>query len=383
MTAVVSFVNVDARRSLPPMTDHVPSPDFVALGGWPAILGRVMSGGHLSTPSAATALGEILAGGATPAQVAAFIVALRVKGETVDEMVGMVEAMTVASERVVLSPDLVVIDTCGTGGAAPRREAALNISTIAALVVAGAGVAVCKHGNRAASSTSGSADLLEALGVAIDLGPVGVARCVTEAGMGFCLAPRFHPGMRFVGPVRRELGVPTVFNVLGPLANPARLRRQVIGVADPRMAERMIGVLAARGAERSMVVSGHDGLDELTITTTSTIHELRDGELRTYDLDPVSLGIALVEAEALRGGDPARNAELAQRVLAGEPGAHREVVLLNAAAGLVVGGAADDLATAYNKAAGSIDDGAAAAVLARLIAVSQEARENEAKAAEA
>lgn len=369
------------------MSDHIPSQAFVELGGWPAILGRIMSGDDLTASMAETALTEVLVGGATPAQVAAFIVSLRVKGETIEEMTGMVEAMTAACEPVVLPPDLVVIDTCGTGGAAPRREAAFNVSTIAALVIAGAGagaaagagvgVAVCKHGNRAASSTSGSADLLEALGVVIDLGPMGVARCVTEAGIGFCLAPRFHPGMRFVGPVRRELGVSTVFNVLGPLANPARLRRQVIGVADPRMAERMIGVLAARGAERAMVVSGHDGLDELTTTTTSTIHELRDGELHTYDIDPSTLGLTTVDPAALRGGDASLNANLTHKVLAGQPGPHREVVLLNAAAGLVVGGAADDLATALNIAANSIATGAAATALERLITVSNKAKSEE------
>lgn len=358
------------------MTDHIPSAAFVALGGWPAILGRLMAGDALDASAAEAALGEILAGGATPAQVSAFIVSLRMKGETIEEMVGMVEAMTLASEAVVLPADLVVIDTCGTGGAPSRREAALNVSTIAAFVVAGAGVAVCKHGNRAASSTSGSADLLDALGVVVDLGPVGVTRCVTEVGMGFCLAPRFHPGMRFVGPVRRELGVPTVFNVLGPLANPARLRRQVIGVADPAMAERMIRVTKARGAERAMVVSGHDGLDELTTTTTSTIHELRDGEVHRWDLDPTSLGIARVGPEAIRGGDAARNAEMAREILAGAPGAPREIVLLNAAAGLVVGGAADDFTSAWDMAVGSIDDGSAAAVLERLRTVSQEARES-------
>ncbi len=361
------------------MSDHIPSQAFVELGGWPAIFRRIMSGDDLTASMAETALTEVLVGGATPAQVAALIVSLRVKGETIEEMTGMVEAMTAACEPVVLPPDLVVIDTCGTGGAAPRREAAFNVSTIAALVIAGAGVgvAVCKHGNRAASSTSGSADLLEALVVVIDLGPMGVARCVIEAGIGFCLAPRFHPGMRFVGPVRRELGVPTVFNVLGPLANPARLRRQVIGVADPRMAERMIGVLAARGAERAMVVSGHDGLDELTTTTSSTIHELRDGELHTYDINPSTLGLTTVDLAALRGGDASRNADLTHKVLAGQPGAHREVVLLNAAAGLVVGGAADDLATALNIAANSIDTGAAVTALERLITVSKEAKSEE------
>ncbi len=365
------------------MSDHIPLPEFVELGGWPAILGRIMAGDHLSSHEARLALSEILDGGATPAQVGAFIVALRVKGETVDEMVGMLEAMSEACHQIILPPELAVIDTCGTGGATSRREAAFNISTIAALVVAGAGVAVCKHGNRAASSTSGSADLLEELGVAIDLGPKGVARCVTEVRMGFCLAPRFHPGMRFVGPVRRELGVATIFNVLGPMSNPARLRRQVVGVADQRMAERMIGALKVRGAERAMVVSGRDGLDELTTTGPSVIHELRDGQIHTHELDPTKLGITIVEPGSLRGGDAKANAELTHQVLSGKPSAHREIVLLNAAAGLVVGGVADDLVKGYKTAADSIDTGAAAAVLSRLISVSNEAKSAEVNSAEA
>lgn len=353
------------------MTDQYDVKAIADLGGWPGVLSRLVAGSSLSSSESAIALGEIFDGDATPSQVAAFIVSLRMKGETIDEMVGMVDAMTSASLQVALPSDLIVIDTCGTGGSSARRQSAFNVSTIAALVVAGAGVAVCKHGNRAASSTSGSADLLEALGVSIDLGPAGVARCVLQAGMGFCLAPRFHPGMRFVGPVRRELGVATVFNVLGPLANPARLRRQVIGVADPRMAERMIGVLAARGAERAMVVNGHDGLDEFTTTTSSTIHELRDGEIRSWDFDPESLGIKVVDPEEISGGDAVRNAELTNRILSGEAGARRDLVLLNAAAALVVAGEGDDIASAYDTAANSVDSGAAAAVLTRLIEVSK------------
>jgi anthranilate phosphoribosyltransferase len=247
------------------------------------------------------------------------------------------------------------------------------VSTIAALVIAGAGAPVCKHGNRAASSACGSADLLEALGVVIDLGADGVARCVTEAGIGFCFAARFHPAMRHAGPARRELGVPTLFNFLGPMANPARAKRQVLGVSDRRMAEKVLAVLQAEGSRRALVVYGHDGLDELTTTTTSTVHELRDGEVRTYDVDPVELGIDLAAPGSLRGGDAARNAELAQRVLDGERGPHRDVVLLNAAAGLIASGLADELAAGLEAGAAAIDEGAAATALERLVATSKAA----------
>ncbi|HEX8581242.1 MAG TPA: anthranilate phosphoribosyltransferase, partial [Acidimicrobiales bacterium] len=264
-----------------------------------------------------------------------------------------------------------LVDTCGTGG---DRSRTINVSTIAALVVAGAGGRVCKHGNRAASSACGSADLLEALGVAIDLGPAGVARCIDEVGIGFCFAPRFHPAMRHAGPARRELGVPTVFNFLGPMANPARVRRQVLGVSDPSMAERMAQVLGANGAERALVVYGHDGLDELTTTTTSTVLELRDGGLRTYVVDPVELGLAPADPAELKGGDAATNASLARAVLGGEPGPRRDVVLLNAAAGLVAAGLADDLVDGLVLAASSIDEGRAAATLDRLVDISTAAR---------
>jgi anthranilate phosphoribosyltransferase len=260
-----------------------------------------------------------------------------------------------------------VVDIVGTGG---DRAHTINVSTLAALVVAGAGGQVCKHGNRAASSATGSADLLEALGVRIDCGPEEVARCVAEAGIGFCFAPRFHPAMRHAGPPRRELGIATAFNFLGPLANPAGVRRLMIGVADPSMAERMVGVLAARGSERVLVVHGDDGLDELTVSTTSQVVELRDGEVRDYAVDPKDLGITSSPTEALVGGDPATNAELARRVLAGDAGPHRDVVCLNAGAGLVVAGLADDLEHGLQAAQAAIDGGGAADALDRLIAVS-------------
>jgi anthranilate phosphoribosyltransferase len=244
---------------------------------------------------------------------------------------------------------------------------------MAAFVIAGAGGRVCKHGNRAASSTSGSADLLDALGVAFDLGPAGVARCVGEVGMGFCFAPRFHPAMRHVGPTRRELGVATVFNFLGPVANPARVRRQVVGVSDPAMAERVVAVLRARDAERALVVFGHDGLDELTTATTSTMLDLHEGIVRTCLVDPEELGLRLAPAEAVAGGDAARNAAICEAVLGGEPGPRRDIVALNAAAGLVAGGVVEDLPAGMEAATAAIDGGAAAAVVDRLVAVSREA----------
>jgi anthranilate phosphoribosyltransferase len=338
------------------------------LGGWPAVLGPLTQRHDLPSEHTRAAMAEILAGEATSAQIAGFIVALRMKGETVEELVGLLEAMTAAAERVEL-PDLDgVVDIVGTGG---DRSHSVNVSTMAAIVVAGAGVRVCKHGNRAASSRCGSADLLEALGVSLDLDPAGVARCVETAGIGFCFAPRFHPAMRHAVPTRRELGVPTVFNFLGPLANPAGVRRQVVGVADPGMAERMARVLAARGSERVLLVHGHDGLDELTTTTTSTIVELVDGEVRTATVDPGELGLKLVEPSALTGGDAATNAAVARSVLAGDTGAARDVVLLNAAAGLVAAGVADDLHAGLAAATASVDSGAAAAALDRLVAASQ------------
>jgi anthranilate phosphoribosyltransferase len=338
-----------------------------AFAGWPAVLGRLTAGDDLAADEARAAMSEILDGAATPAQIAGYVIALRVKGETVPELTGMVEAMLAAAERVTLPAGPPAVDIVGTGG---DRAHTINVSTLAALVVAGAGGRVCKHGNRAASSATGTADVLEALGVRIDCGPDEVARCVAEAGIGFCFAPRFHPAMRHAGPTRRELGVPTAFNVLGPLANPAGVGRMMIGVADGRMAERMVGVLAARGCDRVLVVHGDDGLDELTTTTTSRVVELRDGAVSSYEVDPRALGLTPVAPEALVGGDPVTNAELARRVLAGEQGSHRDIVVLNAAAGLVAAGIVDDLPDGLEAARASLDAGHAAKTLDRLVAAS-------------
>ena len=339
------------------------------LGGWPSVLGPLSAGDSLTAAQARAAMAEILAGDATPAQIAAFAVALRIKGETVDEMSGLVSAMLDFADPVPLSADTAaaVIDTCGTGG---DRSGSINISTIAAFVAAGAGARVCKHGNRAASSKAGSADVLEALGVVIDLGPEAVARCVEEARMGFCFAARFHAALRHAVPVRRELGIPTVFNFLGPLANPARVRRQVVGVSDPRMAEKVLGVLQANGAHHALVVYGHDGLDELTTADTSTVHELRDGDVRTYVVDPVELGLGGATRTDLLGGDAATNAAVARSVLDGNRGPHRDIVVLNAAAALVAAGTSDDLVDGIASAEASIDGGHAAAVLDALVRVS-------------
>jgi anthranilate phosphoribosyltransferase len=348
--------------------------DFDAMGGWRALLSTLTEGRDLTGPQAAAAMGQILGGNATSAQIAAFIVALRMKGETVDEMSGMVDAMLDAAAPIELPFDAHdAIDIVGTGGAPSRRVHALNVSTMACFVAAGVGVKVCKHGNRKASSTSGSFDLLEALGVPAELDGAAVSQCVARAGVGFCFARAFHPAMRFAGPVRAELGVPTVFNFLGPLSNPARVQRQVIGVSDARMAPTVIGVLQSRGAPRAMVVHGHDGMDELTTTGPSTVHELCDGTVRTYELDPADLGLPVVTADDVKGGDPAINAAVAARVFSGELGPYRDIVTLNAAAGLWVAGRVDDLIAGIELARASIDEGQAKAALDALIEVSNAA----------
>jgi anthranilate phosphoribosyltransferase len=346
-----------------------PAPSLDSLGGWPFILGRLAEGRDLSSDEASAALSEILSGSAASAQIAAFAVALRMKGETVEEMTALVRTMLAHAEAVPIPAEMDVVDTCGTGG---DRSRSVNVSTMAALVVAGAGARVCKHGNRAMSSLAGSADVLEALGVVIDLGPAAVLRCVEQAGMGFCFAPRFHPALRHAGPTRRELGVATVFNFLGPLANPARPRRQVVGVSNPSMAHKMLGVLKANGATHALVVYGHDGLDELTTTTTSTMVELVHGAVRSVEVDPSDLGLEQATPDDLHGGDAVTNAELTRRVLAGEKGPHRDVVVLNAAAGILASGLVADLEEGLGAAERSLDEGRAADVLARLVKTTQE-----------
>jgi anthranilate phosphoribosyltransferase len=314
-------------------------------------------------------MAEILAGAATPAQLAGFVVALRMKGETVEELTGLLDAMLGAATLVPVDDALQgrLIDIVGTGG---DRSHSINVSTLASFVVAGAGVPVCKHGNRAASSACGAADLLEALGVTIELTADDVVRCLEKAGLAFCFAPRFHPALRHAGPPRRELGVPTAFNILGPMANPARVRRLVVGLADPALADRMLGVLRRHGAERVLIVHGDDGLDELTTTTTSVVWELDGDAIRTWPVDPGELGLRRAAAADLVGGDPVTNAGCARAVLAGEAGSHRDVVVLNAAAGLLVGGAVDSLGAGIELAGAVLDDGRAAAALDALVAAS-------------
>jgi anthranilate phosphoribosyltransferase len=344
---------------------------------WPDVLGPLARRDDLDAGQIDAAMGTILGGSATDAQIAAFAVLLRAKGETPVELAALVRTMLRFAEPIPIDPEGApgpLVDTCGTGG---DRSHTFNISTVAALVIAGAGVRVAKHGNRAASSSCGSADLLEELGVAIDLGPAGIVRCIDEAGIAFCFAPRYHGAMRFAGPVRPQLGIPTTFNFLGPLANPARVTRQVMGVSDPAMAERMVGTLRELGAKHAMVFFGHDGLDELTTTDLSTVRELRHGELHRTVLDPLDLGISRASAGDLRGGTPADNATIARRVLDGEKGAVRDVVVLNAAAALVVADVAADLAEGVEAACGAIDSGRASETLDRFVAVSQAARDAE------
>ncbi|MBI4882667.1 MAG: anthranilate phosphoribosyltransferase [Actinobacteria bacterium] len=340
-------------------------------GGWPALLTELLDKRDLPAAHARAAMATILSGEATAAQLIGFVVALRAKGETPEEISGLLDAVLAAASIVPMSDELraAAIDVVGTGG---DRSHSINVSTMAALVAAGAGVPVCKHGARAASSQCGTADVLEALGVAIELAPEGVARCIAQAGIGFCLAPRYHPAFRFAAPSRREIGIPTVFNLLGPMANPGRVQRHVIGVANPAVAERMLASLRLHGSRRAWVVHGN-GLDELTTTGPSTVLALDDDAVRSFSIDPVGLGLAPAIIDELVGGDPQFNAEVVRRVLDGQHGAHRNIVLLNAAAALVVAGTSSSLEAGLLVAADAIDSGAAAATLARFVEVSQAA----------
>lgn len=337
------------------------------VGGWPAILGRLVDRQDLRGHEAAAGLASILAGEATAAQVSAFIVALRVKGETVEEVAGMVGAMLDAAAPLEL-PDG-TIDIVGTGGSPRRRVKALNVSTMACLVSAAAGATVCKHGNLKASSTSGSFDLLTALGVGYDLDGAALAAVVREVGVGFCFARAFHPAMRHAGPVRAELGVPTVFNLLGPLSHPGRVTRQVIGVGDPRSIDLVAGALATRGSEHALVVHGDGAIDELALTGPTDVREVRHGEVvASYRFVPDDAGLPTASIDDLPGGDADENAAIARRVLAGEPGPARDIVLLNAGAGLYVAGLVDGIADGVAVAGAAIDDGSAESVLARVVA---------------
>jgi len=343
------------------------------LGGWPAVLTELLDRHDLPAAHARAAMATILDGEATAAQMIGFVVALRAKGETPEEISGLLDAVLEAATFVPLPPELqaTAVDIVGTGG---DRSHSINVSTMAAIVTAGAGVPVCKHGARAASSKCGTADVLEALGVAVELSPEGVLRCVQDAGIGFCLAPRYHPAFRFAAPSRREIGIPTVFNLLGPMANPGRVKRQLIGVANPGVAERMLASLRLHGSHRAWVVHGN-GLDELSTTGPSTVLALDDDTVRSFTVDPVALGLAPAILDELVGGTPDVNAAVVHRVMGGQHGAHRNIVLLNAAGALVVAGVADSLEAGLLLAAESIDTGKAAAALARFVEVSQQAAE--------
>src|SRR3954467_1927424 len=321
---------------------------------WPNVLTELSHRRALLGDGASAAMTAVMEGDATEAQIGAFLLGLRTKGETVEEMEAL--AATMLSFAVPVRAPEPVIDTCGTGG---DRSGTFNISTVAALVVAGAGVPVAKHGNRAASSHCGSADLLEALGVAIDLDAAGVERSLAEAGIAFMFAPVFHPAARYAAPVRGELRVPTVFNFPGPLTTPARPVAQVVGVSDARMLPLMAEVMARRGI-RAKLFRGEDGLDELTTTGLSTVFDVRGGDVRERHLDPADLGLARAAPEDLRGGDAEESASIARAILAGESGPRRDVVLLNAGAALEVAGAVPDIASGMALAARSIDEGSAA-----------------------
>lgn len=338
---------------------------------WSGLLGQLLRQESLSSSDTAWAMREVMSGEATPAQVAGFVVALRAKGETPEEVAGFVETM-LAEAAAVCVPGRVV-DTCGTGG---DRAHTVNISTMAALVVAGAGVPVVKHGNRAASSACGSADLLEELGVVVDLPPAAVAPCLADAGIAFCFAPVFHPGMRHAAVPRRDLGVPTVFNILGPLTNPVRPAAQAVGVSDARLAPVMAGVLAARGVD-ALVFRGDDGLDELTTTSTSTVWVVSEGQVTSCSFDPASVGLARASLDQLRGADAPLNASVARDVLGGAVGPVRDAVLLNAAAAIAAydggsGDLVDRLAAGLARASAALAEGRAATLLDRWIEVSRE-----------
>ncbi len=337
---------------------------FDELGGWPAILTGIASGSDLGRDEANLVMSEILRGSATDAQIGGLLVGLAVKGESTDEMAGFVESMLAASEPLAV-PDN-ALDIVGTGGSRHRRTHAINASTMACIVAAAAGAVVCKHGNRRASSTSGSFDFLEALGVDITISAADLERCVSEIGVGFAFARSFHPAMRFAGPVRAELGIPTVFNTLGPLAHPGRIKRQLVGVATEEKAASVAAVLAELGSDRAWVVTGADGLDEVSTSGPSVIFDVSDAGIERLTVDLDDVGVDRVELSHVAGGTPEENVAIFERIVDGEAGPHRDLVVINAGAGLVVAGLARDLGEGVVLAAGAIDSGAAKQKLADL-----------------
>ncbi len=330
-----------------------------------ALIGKVATGATLTRDEAAHAFDRMMSGEATPSQMGALLMGLRVRGETVEEITGAVTTMR--AKMLPVEAPKEAIDVVGTGGDA---SGSYNISTCAALIAAGAGVPVAKHGNRALSSRSGAADVLTALGVRIDLDPLAISRCIKEAGVGFMFAPAHHPAMKNVGPTRIELGTRTIFNLLGPLSNPAGVTRQMVGVFSKQWVEPLAQVLKNLGAERAYVVHGSDGLDEITTAGPTTVAALENGAVRTFEITPDEVGLAKADPEALRGGNAGENAEALSGVLAGKGGPYRDVAIFNAAAALVVAGRAKDLREGVARARQSIDSGDAARCLDRLKAVS-------------
>jgi anthranilate phosphoribosyltransferase len=330
-----------------------------------ALIGRVATGAALTREEASEAFDSMMSGAATPSQMGGLLMALRMRGETVDEITGAVSAMRSKMLRVIAPAD--AIDVVGTGGDA---SGSYNISTCAAFIVAGAGVPVAKHGNRALSSRSGAADVLGALGVKIDLVPEEISRCIAKAGIGFMFAPSHHPAMKHVGPTRVELGTRTIFNLLGPLSNPAGVRRQMVGVFSKQWVEPLAHVLKNLGSERALVVHGSDGLDEVTTSGPTSVASLENGLVTTFEISPEDVGLVRVKPEALRGGDAEANAVALRRVLEGKAGPFRDVAVFNAGAALVVAGKAKDLKGGVELAAASIDSGKARAALDCLVDVS-------------
>ena len=330
-----------------------------------SLIAKVASGAVLSRDEAANAFDRMMSGDATPSQMGGLLMALRVRGETVDEITGAVTAMR--AKMLPVKAPANAIDVVGTGGDA---SGSYNISTCASFIVAGAGVPVAKHGNRALSSRSGAADVLGALGIKIDLDPEGISRCINNAGIGFMFAPAHHPAMKHVGPTRVELGTRTIFNLLGPLSNPAGVKRQMVGVFSRQWVEPLAQVLKNLGAERAYVVHGSDGLDEITTSGPTFVAALENGAVRTFEITPEEVGLARVAPDALKGGDAETNAKALRMVLQGTQNAFRDVAVLNAAAGLVVAGVVGDLKAGVATAQKSIDSGEAAKRLEKLIAVS-------------
>ncbi len=323
----------------------------------------VCAGDHLTADHAAAVLAEIMGGRSSDVQTAAFLIALRAKGETVPELIGLARTMRALSTPVQTQREDLV-DTAGTGGG----PSTFNVSTTAALVAAGAGCAVAKHGNRSNTSRCGSADLLEALGIDIELTPEQVGRCIDEVGFGFMFAPRHHAAMAHVVPARKELGVRTIFNFLGPLTNPAGAQRQLLGVSDRHYQETIAEALVGLGSVRALVVAAEDGVDELSISARTRVIEVADGGTEEWFVEPGEFGLGGAELEDVAGGSPAENAAASRAVLAGEEGPRRDLVLLNAAAAIYVGDLAESLGEGVEKATAAVDDGAAAELLERLIA---------------